>query len=154
MSSDPEEIGTFAIMLRRAAGHLIAGRDSAFEDAVEDLSGAIRAKKYKERNTMAKQQQQIELQDALVDQLVLVRTYSAGVHVGTLARRNGREVLLKDAYRLWSWSGAFTLSTVSQKGVAASSRIAGPVPEIVLTEAIEIMPVSDAARKSLTTATG
>ena len=32
---------------------------------------------------------------------VIVRTYSAGVFAGTLVRREGKEVELKDARRLW-----------------------------------------------------
>lgn len=32
--------------------------------------------------------------------IVIVRTYSAGVHVGTLHSREGREVVLKDARRI------------------------------------------------------
>ena len=41
---------------------------------------------------------------------VVVRTYSAGVHIGVLRERAGKEVVLGDARRLWSWSGALTLN--------------------------------------------
>ncbi|HAA04769.1 MAG TPA: hypothetical protein DCE18_15585, partial [Syntrophobacteraceae bacterium] len=47
---------------------------------------------------------------------VLVRTYCAGVHIGTLKSRDGKEVVLTNARRLWSWAGAFTLSAVCTKG--------------------------------------
>jgi hypothetical protein len=80
---------------------------------------------------------------------VIVRTYSAGVHFGTLSERDGREVLLKDARRLWYWEGAFTLSAVSQEGVKKSSKLSVAVPEILLTEAIEIIPCSEKAAKNL-----
>lgn len=74
---------------------------------------------------------------------VIVRTYSAGVHIGTFKERNGKEVTLANARRLWSWAGAFTLSAVATKGVdRVNSRISVAVPEILLTEAIEIIPVS------------
>ena len=74
---------------------------------------------------------------------VLVRTYSAGVHIGTLIKREGKEVTLSNARRLWSWAGAFTLSAVATEGVSRnSSRISKPVSSIVLTEAIEIIPVT------------
>jgi hypothetical protein len=74
---------------------------------------------------------------------VLIRTYSAGVHFGTLVERNGKEVHLKDARRLWSWSGALSLSEIAMKGIKiADSKISVPVDEIILTEAIEIIPVS------------
>ena len=82
---------------------------------------------------------------------VLVRTYSAGVHIGTLKERNGKEVTLTNARRLWSWSGAFTLSAVATQGVdRAKSRISVAVPEILLTEVIEIIPVSEGIDLSTT----
>lgn len=49
---------------------------------------------------------------------VLIRTYSAGVHFGTLIERNGQEVHLKEARRLWSWQGALSLSEIAAKGCA------------------------------------
>jgi hypothetical protein len=77
---------------------------------------------------------------------VLVRTYSAGVHIGTLKSREGKEVVLTNARRLWSWAGAFTLSAVCTKGVDRSnSRISVSVPEITLLDAIEIIPVAETA---------
>ena len=51
--------------------------------------------------------------------VVLVRTYSAGVHVGTLVSREGRDVVLADARRIWSWRGANTLHEISLRGVGA-----------------------------------
>ena len=80
---------------------------------------------------------------------VVVRTYSAGVHVGTLVSMKGREVMLKGARRIWSWTGAFTLSELSQRGIS-SGRVSCAVPTIVLTEAIEVIPCSAIAKKSLT----
>lgn len=73
---------------------------------------------------------------------VVVRTFSAGVHIGRLAQVEGTTVLLKGARRLWSWQGAFTLNEVAQSGVAKGSRISATVPQIVLTQAIEIIPAS------------
>lgn len=74
---------------------------------------------------------------------VIVRTFSAGVHIGVLKSREGREVTLENARRLWNWAGAFTLNAVAQDGVKrADSRISKPVPSILLLEAIEIIPVA------------
>ena len=74
---------------------------------------------------------------------VIIRTYSAGVHVGTLISRDGKEVKLANARRLWSWVGAFTLNAVATKGVdRKESRISTAVQEITLLEAIEIIPVT------------
>lgn len=72
---------------------------------------------------------------------VIVRTYSAGVHIGEIESKDGIEITLKNARRLWSWSKAFTLSAVATKGVDRSnSRISVSVPKITL-QWIEIIPV-------------
>lgn len=83
--------------------------------------------------------------------LVLIRTFSAGVHVGRLKARNGREVDLVDARRVWRWKGANTLHELSQHGCDEEyTRVSEPVPTITLLEAIEILPVSIKAQPSLT----
>jgi hypothetical protein len=77
---------------------------------------------------------------------VIVRTHSAGVHYGTLVRRDGREVVLSDARRIYRWRGANTLHELSKRGLDHSySRVSEPVREIVLTEAIEVIPCEEAA---------
>lgn len=76
---------------------------------------------------------------------VIVRTHSAGVHFGRLASQNELEVVLQDARRIAYWAGAFSLSEVSQRGVSAKSKLSVTVPEILLTEAIEVIPCSEAA---------
>lgn len=76
---------------------------------------------------------------------VIVRTYSAGVHYGRLLRREGKEVELAQARRIWSWKGANTLHEIALHGVGRGSRVSETVPSIVLTEAIEIIECADAA---------
>ena len=85
----------------------------------------------------------------MIGKYVLVRTYSAGVHVGFLDAQNGKEVKLTDSRRLWYWTKAFTLSAVSQNGIGKDSKVSIPVPEIELTEAIEVIPCSAKAEKQL-----
>ena len=77
---------------------------------------------------------------------VIIRTYSAGVHCGTLENRKGKEVTLSNARRVWYWNGAKTLHEMSQNGFAVTSKISQSVPEITLTEAIEILPCSTKAQ--------
>lgn len=79
---------------------------------------------------------------------VVVRTYSAGVHVGTLSSGNDREVVLTNARRIYSWGGAFTLSAVATSGIK-SGKMSVPVSEILLTEAIEIIPCTNEAHTNL-----
>ena len=80
---------------------------------------------------------------------VVVRTFSAGIHVGTLAAADGTAVELKDARRIWKWAGAFTLHELSQAGVTPKiSRMSAPAPAILLTQAIELLPTSENARRT------
>ena len=79
----------------------------------------------------------------MIGKFVLVRTYSAGVHFGTLISQNGQEVHLSNAKRLWSWKGALSLSEIANKGLdIPNSKISMPVEEIILPQATEIILVS------------
>jgi hypothetical protein len=82
---------------------------------------------------------------------VIVRTYSAGVHAGILKSRDGKEVVLTNSRRLWYWKGAASLSQLSVDGVSKPDECKFPaaVDEILLTEAIEIIPCTLKARKSI-----
>ena len=85
-----------------------------------------------------------------VGQHVLIRTYSAGVHFGTLKSRNGTEATLANARRIWSWKGANTLHEIATKGIDQSqSNVSQPVAEIDLTNVIEVIPLTEAARTNL-----
>ena len=75
---------------------------------------------------------------------VIVRTYSAGVHIGTIKERQGNEVVLLNARRLWQWKGAFTLNAVATNGVdRKNSRISVSTPEILLINVCEIINIVD-----------
>lgn len=82
---------------------------------------------------------------------VIVRTYSAGVFAGTLVRREGKEVELKDARRLWQWAGAASLSQMAVDGTSKPKHCKFPVavPSVILTEGIELLAVTEKARKSI-----
>ena len=81
----------------------------------------------------------------------IVRTYSAGVHIGEVVSVEGTDVTLRNARRLWTWAGAFTLHEVSTLGVNRSeSKISRPVVSIRLLQAIEIIPVVDGVDLSTT----
>ena len=82
--------------------------------------------------------------------ITLVRTYSAGVHFGIVKKCKGKEVTLVMARRLWSWEGACSLSQVAIDGVSlSSSKISVTVPEITLTEAIELIAMTEKASKQM-----
>ncbi len=82
---------------------------------------------------------------------VIVRTYSAGVFAGFLKSKKGKQVILKDARRIYYWKGAASLSQLAQEGTSKPAECKFPctVDSVTLTEAIEILDVTDTAKKSI-----
>ena len=82
---------------------------------------------------------------------VIVRTYSAGVFAGTLESRKGQEVVLTNARRLWYWAGAASLSQLAVSGTSKPESCKFPVavPRVELLQAVEILDLTEAARKSI-----
>lgn len=78
----------------------------------------------------------------LIGKKVIVRCNRAGVFFGELAQRDGQEVELKNARRLWYWDGAASISQIAAEGVKkpGECKFTMPVESIVLLEAIEIIP--------------
>ena len=82
---------------------------------------------------------------------VIVRTYSAGVFAGNLESRKGKEVVLLNARRLWSWQGAASLSQLAVSGTNKPSLCKFPceVSRVELTEAIELLDVTKDGESSI-----
>lgn len=82
---------------------------------------------------------------------VIVRTYSAGVFAGFLESRNGQEVVLRNARRLWYWAGAASLSQLAMSGTSKPSdcKFPTPVTQVELLQVIEILDVTPAAKANL-----
>lgn len=80
---------------------------------------------------------------------MIVRTYSAGVFAGYIEKREGKEVTIVNARRLWYWDGAASLSQLATDGPAkpTNCKFAVPVTKILVTEAIELLPVTEKAQK-------
>lgn len=85
------------------------------------------------------------------EKVVIVRTYSAGVFFGLLVSKDGQEVTLKNARRLWYWAGAASLSQLAEEGISNPSACKFPIPvsSITLLQAIEILDVSTKAQESI-----
>ena len=78
---------------------------------------------------------------------VLVRTYSAGVHIGDLVYVNGMECKLENALRLWKWEGGgLSLSAVANNGIKGGRL--NETGEIYLTNCIEFIPTTKEAEKT------
>lgn len=81
----------------------------------------------------------------------MVRTYSAGVFAGYIESRNGKEAVLRNARRIWYWCGAASLSQLATDGTSMPSKCQFPTPvdKVTLTEVIEIIPITEKAKKSI-----
>lgn len=81
---------------------------------------------------------------------VVVRTYSAGIHIGTLISvnpENAMECQLADSLRLWKWEGGgLSLSSVANNGIKGGRL--NRTGDVVLTNAIEYIPTSVEAEKT------
>ena len=88
-----------------------------------------------------------------IGQEVIIRTYAAGVWFGRLKEKSGDEVILTEARRMWRWwaEESISLSGVALHGIKQEdSRIAGALDSVWL-QAIEIIPISGKAAKSIRT---
>lgn len=86
----------------------------------------------------------------MIGKYCIVRTYSAGVHAGTVVSRDGDIVVLKNSRRLWSWKAkeGVALSGLAVSGLA-SGKVDTALPEIELIGAIELIPASAKAQESI-----
>ena len=82
---------------------------------------------------------------------VIVRTYSAGVFAGYLESRKEKEVVMRQARRIWYWDGAASLSQLATDGTSKPQNCKFPcaVDKVELTEAIEILQCTETAKKSI-----
>lgn len=98
-------------------------------------------------NMFAGQTQSTALKNPFIGQRVLVRTYSAGVHIGTLVAASETECHLKDSLRLWKWEGGgLSLSAVAENGIV-KGRL-NRTPQVFLNNCIEFIPTSKQAEKT------
>lgn len=81
----------------------------------------------------------------------IVRTYSAGVFAGYVESREGKEIVLRNAIRLWYWKGAASLSQLAMEGVKEPDKckFGMPVNKVLLTEAIEILDCTQKAKENI-----
>ena len=83
---------------------------------------------------------------------VICRGYYCGVHAGYIKDRDGNHVVLHGARRLWKWHTVkgISLSDVAKYGITANgSKICTKLDEIWLGDVYEIIPCTDAARKTI-----
>lgn len=91
------------------------------------------------------------INDFLVGEYVIIRTFSAGVWFGKLDKKVGNEVILKDARRMWYWKAKQTisLSGVAKYGIDDDESKIVEAIESVWLEAIEIIQCTKIAIESI-----
>lgn len=87
----------------------------------------------------------------LKNKYCMVRTQSAGVFAGTVQERNGSEITLTNARRIWYWTGAASLSQLATTGTSKPKQCKFPVAvaEVLLLGVLEIIPITEEASKSI-----
>jgi hypothetical protein len=92
-----------------------------------------------------------KIESGLIGKKVIIRTYSAGVHYGEIAEKEGNEVILKNSRRLWFWkttNKGISLSEVANHGVHKESKVC-EVVELIWLQPVEIIICSKDAIKSI-----
>mgnify|MGYP001348918717 CR=1 FL=1 len=86
----------------------------------------------------------------MIGKRCLIRTYSAGVHIGDVTYinpENSMEVKLENSLRLWKWEGGgLSLSAVANNGIKGGRL--NKTGEVYLTNAIEFIPTTKDAEKT------
>ena len=82
---------------------------------------------------------------------VIIRSSDAGCFAGSLKAKNGNEVELVNARRLWYWKGAASLSQLAMEGVTKPNDCKFPpiVDNITVLGVCEIIHATEKAKTSI-----
>ena len=84
-------------------------------------------------------------------QYVIVRSNMAGVFFGILESKNGNEVELSKARKLYRWEGANTVEDLAVKGVSKpeNCKFTIVVSQMIISDVCQILPCSPTSVESL-----
>lgn len=85
------------------------------------------------------------MQTNYIGKKVIVRAKGAGVFYGTLKEKEGDEVVLNNARRIYYWKGASECLELAAAGCDGSSKLTRTVDEVMIENVLEIHPCSDVA---------
>lgn len=114
---------------------------------IEDLT----IKQVRELQSLISKQESTNSLSSMIGKKCIVRTYSAGVWFGEISEKSGTEVIVKNARRMYQWWAAesISLSGVAAYGIIQDKSKICPAVEYVWLDAIELIPATDVAIKSI-----
>ena len=82
---------------------------------------------------------------------VIIRSADSGVTAGYLKRRDGTDVRLVGAFRIWKWAGAFTLFQMASEGVGRPQecKFSVTIDSVEILKVCEVLPCTDKAKENL-----
>lgn len=85
------------------------------------------------------------------EQKYIIRGDRSGVFYGEIARRDGKEITIRNARQIWYWDGAATLLQMAEEGVKkpANCKFTRTVAELTILDAIELIPCTEEACASI-----
>ena len=91
-----------------------------------------------------------KINNLLIGEYCIFRTYSAGVFFGKLIVLEGNQCMIDECRRLWFWKtkGGISISEVANKGLHDDSKVCEPTHNHCI-EKIEIIPCSEEAIKDI-----
>ena len=91
------------------------------------------------------------MKKSMIGKQVIVRSNMAGVFFGTLISKEGNEVTLENARKLYKWSGANTIEDIADKGVnnPEDCKFTVVVKEITIFDVCQIIPCTANAIKNI-----
>lgn len=85
------------------------------------------------------------------EEKVIIRAERAGVFYGTITKKDGSEVVLKNCRRIWYWNGAASISELAVSGVTKPKdcKFSVVVPSITILGVIEVIPCTPEAIENI-----
>ena len=81
----------------------------------------------------------------MLNKKVIVRGDRSGVFFGTLISLNGQLAELSNVRKIWRWQGAKSVEQISLDGVSDESRITQSVDNMIITDAIQVLPCTESS---------
>lgn len=82
---------------------------------------------------------------------VIIRGDRSGVFAGYLESKNDKEVILRQARRIWYWAGAASISQLAVDGTSDPTNCKFPIAinKVQILDVIEIINCTEKAKKSI-----